>query len=280
VARHAAAGDDPSAANRDGAAVSALVRFVFSIGGLLAVTAFCIAWLNLRPRSRRAWRTLVSGVTFYVVAGIPVIPEALAGVLLAGLRPFEASDVPSGRAAIVVLGSGGVTVTDWAGNRFATTDPEASARVLEAVRVFRLMPSALVISSGGNSDPSDSRTPTGESMRAALLSLGVPAEQVVAETEPRNTHEEAVMVGRMLRNLQVDRIVLVTSGVHMRRSLGAFRAVGLDAVPAIARSPEADLRGIDWWLPGGRGLWYSGRVVHETVGIAYYSARGWFRRSR
>jgi uncharacterized SAM-binding protein YcdF (DUF218 family) len=179
-----------------------------------------------------------------------------------------------------VLGSGGATVVDWSGNRFAMVDPEAAARVLEATRIFRMMPSAIVISSGGNTTATDLRTPTGDSMRAALVVLGIPSEQLLVETESRNTREEAVVVGRLLRDRQIDRVVLVTTGVHMRRALGTFRAAGIAAVPAIARSSQADLTPSQRWFPSDRGLWYSGQIVHELLGLAYYTARGWFASDR
>ena len=63
----------------------------------------------------------------------------------------------------------------------------------------------------------------------------------------------------------------------MRRSLGAFRAIGIDAIPAIARG--GDLPSQWWeWLPTTTGLEWSGRVAHEAGGMVYYWLRGWWRR--
>jgi uncharacterized SAM-binding protein YcdF (DUF218 family) len=80
----------------------------------------------------------------------------------------------------------------------------------------------------------------------------------------------------MLRTLGADHVVLVTSDIHMRRSLGAFRSLGLQPIPAIAPDgcfPET-LR--QWVTPTNHGLEYTRAVVHELLGIAYYAARGWF----
>jgi uncharacterized SAM-binding protein YcdF (DUF218 family) len=257
--------------------VSGLVRFIFSAGGILAIAATCAVWLLLRPRSRRPARVLAAAAAGYLVVSVPALPAAMDNWLAAGFDRFEAGEVSDRRAAIVVLGSGGATVVDWAGNRFATVDVEAAARVLEAARIFRMMPAATVISSGGNSGPLDHRTPTGESMRLALLELGIPAAQVLVETESRNTRDEAVVIARIVQERQIEQVILVTSRVHMRRALGAFRAVGIDAIPAGARDPLGDLRPVEQWLPGDRGLWYSGRVAHELLGLVYYRARGWLR---
>jgi uncharacterized SAM-binding protein YcdF (DUF218 family) len=255
--------------------VSRLVEFVFSAGGILFLAGTCAIWIALRHRSRRPVTVLAIGVAGYLAVSTPVVPGAIDTVLSRGFRPFEPHDVPAGRVAIVVLGSGGATVVDWSGNRLAPVDVDAAARVLEAARVFRFMPSALVISSGGNSDPGDLKTPTGESMAAALAALGIPAAQLIVEVESRNTREEAVVIAPLVRDRQIERVVLVTSGVHMRRALGSFGAVGIEAIPAVARGWQQDMPRLERWLPGEHGLWYSGRVAHELLGLAYYRARGW-----
>jgi len=71
--------------------------------------------------------------------------------------------------------------------------------------------------------------------------------------------------------------VLVTSGTHMRRSLGTFRAQGIRAIPAIARDPLTAIAWSDWLLPSDLGLWKSSSVIHEIMGLVYYTARGWYK---
>jgi hypothetical protein len=66
-------------------------------------------------------------------------------------------------------------------------------------------------------------------------------------------------------------------GHHMRRSLGAFRAVGVNAVPAIGPDP-LPTRWFRWIAPTDGGLESSGEVVHELLGILYDRLRGRWRR--
>jgi len=63
----------------------------------------------------------------------------------------------------------------------------------------------------------------------------------------------------------------------MRRALGAFRAVGVDATPAIAPDPWWHAPRPLWIMPTAHGLSFSGDIVHELFGIPYYWARGWWR---
>lgn len=256
-------------------AVSQLLWFAFSSGGAVVALCAVVLLLRSRPRSVLGVRLCVATAAFYFAASIYAVPEAI-GRLLVNVEPLRLDDLPSGQITIVVLGAGSETVTDWDGRRYVTTDRGASARVLEAVRIFRSTPSATVISSGGLLRPTDPGTPTGEAMAQALLSLGIPESQLLVETVARNTHEEAVVVAQMLRRRPPAPVVLVTVDLHMRRAVGTFNAAGIRVIPAIARSPDADLTSSERWLPSNRGLWHSGFVVHEVLGIAYYVMRGWF----
>ena len=70
-------------------------------------------------------------------------------------------------------------------------------------------------------------------------------------------------------------IALVTSDVHMRRSLATFRAVGIDGIPAIVPHPAYGLPWGKWLVPSYSGLSLTSDVVHELCGIPYYWLRGW-----
>ena len=81
----------------------------------------------------------------------------------------------------------------------------------------------------------------------------------------------------IIRKLRADHVVVVTSDFHMRRALGAFRAAGVDAIPAISRDPFPPRFWGDWVMPGERGLVNASAFAHEVLGIAYYRLRGWYR---
>ena len=71
----------------------------------------------------------------------------------------------------------------------------------------------------------------------------------------------------MLRSLQVEHVVLVTSDTHMLRSLCTFRAAGIESIPAIARNPHADQPRRTRIGPSDRGLQAFGALAHEVLGI-------------
>ena len=211
-------------------------------------------WMRARPHSAHARRFLFLVAIAYAVLTNYGISDGIGRLLVVGINPLAAGDLPPGRKAIVVLGSGSFTARDWANGTYSIVDPVDATRALEAVRVFRLVGAEWVISSGGRPRPDDPNEASGIALRDAMVTLGVPAARLIVETESRNTHDEAVIIAPLLRNLDVEHVVLVTSGTHMRRSLGAFRAQGIHAIPAIARDPYSPISWSDWILPSDLGL--------------------------
>jgi uncharacterized SAM-binding protein YcdF (DUF218 family) len=257
--------------------VTDLVWFVFSPGGMVVFTLAGVLWLYARPASRGPrWFLLLTTVA-YALCSVYAIDYGVGRLLVRGFHPFSRSDVGRGRMVIVVLGSGSFTARDWDSNAFSTVDSAAATRVVEAERVFRLTDADWVISSGGTPHADDPNARSGDTMRDALMRLGVPSTRLLVETESRNTRDEAQIVGRLLPSLHVEQVILVTSDLHMRRSVGAFRAAGIRTVPAIARDPFSAYPLRDWLLPSDYGLWYASAVAHELGGLIYYMARGWYK---
>ena len=257
--------------------MNGLLYFVFSDGGLVVSVLVAALWVALRPQSKRARRFLMSVTFGYTIATMYPVSFAANRLLAAGYHALVPTDVPPGRTAVIVLGSGSYTIHDWSGNEYSGPDGFAASRALEAARVYKLVNPEWVISSGGKIRPDDVAQATGEATRNLLVQLGLPADRVLVQSKSRNTREEAQMDLEIVRGLKADHVVLVTSDFHMRRSIGAFRAQGVEAIPAITRDPFPARSWQDWVVPGDEGLWGSASVAHEVLGIGYYAARGWYR---
>ena len=256
----------------------ALLDFLLSVRGLVIALIACVWWLHTRPLSAAARHALVWIVTAFTLASVYIVPYAAMRLLAHGYHSLTPADVPRGPTAIVVLSAGNITVVDRDKESFAILEPVSAARVLETARVFKMLPGATVISSGGRIyDDDDSLQPSALTMRDALVRLGIPASRIVLETESVDTYDEAVRTAPLLRQLHADHVIVVTSDVHMRRSLGVFRAQGFDVVPAIAGDPNEPDTWLEWLMPDEDGLDLSNAVVHELLGIAWYTAHGRMR---
>ena len=254
---------------------AALVRFVVSSAGMATLMLALATWIALRPKSRRARITLFLVAAFYVLASLHPLSHRLSGALAGHFRPFTRDAVPPGRTAIVLLGSGAFTVTDWSGRQQSLIDTIGAERTLEAARIFGLLNDAWIISSGGEIDPEDPDETAGTTMKQTLIGLGIPADRILFEDRSKTTRDEAVIVAEMLAPLAPASVVLVTSGFHMRRSLAVFRSVGINAIPAIAREAPHDDSWMVTYLPSRWALEETHFAIHELLGLAYYRLRGW-----
>jgi uncharacterized SAM-binding protein YcdF (DUF218 family) len=258
--------------------VADLFAYAFSPPGIAWLLAVGALWLCIRPGSRLAPRLLLAIAVLILAFSIFAVSFQFERMLAWGYRPLAAADVPAGRRVIVVHGSGSFTTRSWDGSEFTTVDFGAAERVLEAARVYRLLGAEAVISSGGSPRRDDPDEPTGVAMRRALIDLGVPAARNLVETDSRNNHDESQILESMLKPIGAEHTILVTSARHMRRSVGTFRAAGLEVIPAVARNSVLDQPWTERWLPKDIGLWETREVAHEYLGLAAYLARGWYRR--
>ena len=256
---------------------ASLVAFLFSSGGVVAALLIAAAWLSIKPTSRPARLFLLLVALGYTASSLYPVPHAVERWLASPYQPLTRADVPPGRNAVVLLGSGSYRREDWSGTKWSALDPPGLERTLEAARVYRLLQADVVISSGGLTEPDEPNDPSGEIMRDALVQLGVPIDRVLVETKSTNTRDEAVMVAAMLPALDMKNVILVTSAMHMRRAVGMFRAVGVEVIPAIARQREYTGAAINL-MPSETGLRTSSSAAHELAGIAYYWLRGWYKR--
>jgi uncharacterized SAM-binding protein YcdF (DUF218 family) len=253
--------------------MSELIASLASVTGLILGLLLGVVWLFAAPASRGPRRWIAALSIVYVVATVHGISRIVSWPLRRGFHSFVAADGPPAPRAIVLLGAGAKTVHGQT-QKIGILTLGGASRVLEAARVFRVLGDPWIISSGGAPGGYD-MIPESETMKRALVELGVPAERILLESTSRVTRDEAVLTARMLRDRGIRSCIVVTSDLHMRRALATFRRAGLEATPAVARDPlDAQSKWLSW-LPTRQGMEYSQEVVHDYVGFAWYWFRGW-----
>jgi uncharacterized SAM-binding protein YcdF (DUF218 family) len=99
-------------------------------------------------------------------------------------------------------------------------------RTVEGIRICRLLKGAKLLFSGG---PVFNPVPEGEGMAQLAMALGVPRNEMMTEILSRDTEEQA----RLIRNLVgADSVFLVTSAVHLPRSMSLFKKAGMACIAA------------------------------------------------
>ena len=162
---------------------------------------------------------------------------------------------------------------------FATVDEHMFRRLEEARRLYRLGPKPILVS-GGHVNPFTPDKDENQIARSYLIRWGVPKEDVIGEGKSRDTFESAVEVAAILRQRGWKRYLLVTSALHMPRSMLAFSATAPDPIPAPGDYSigRFDVTPFDFFP--GEGV--APRIyasLHEYVGLVnyywrvYYSSR-------
>ena len=155
--------------------------------------------------------------------------------------------LPAQTAAIVVLGGGGID--DPSLPLSAQLSPASLQRLVEGIRLWRLRPDAVLVTSGALSQGRSQA----EIAADLAVALGVPRAQIRTLPDARNTQEEAAAYADLAEALsgaldgaladstdgsaltlseRLHRPVVVSSASHLPRAIAYFRSEGLDPLPA------------------------------------------------
>lgn len=109
-----------------------------------------------------------------------------------------------------------------------------------------------------------------------MMSLGL-GQEVLTVGPVRDTHDEAVQVAALANELDLGRIILVTSPSHSRRASAAFEAAGVRVLSSPSQQTLFDYENLES-ARGDQSLQAFGFLAHEYVGLYYYRLRGWIGR--
>jgi uncharacterized SAM-binding protein YcdF (DUF218 family) len=232
-----------------------LVGVLFSpltLALLLVLLGLLLRWWN---RGRAATIVFCSAALFAWLISTPLVGTWL-------LAPLESQypaqpSYPEVRF-VAVLGSSytpgpGIPLT-------AAVDEAGMRRLLEGMRIQRLMPAAKLLVSGGSPHPG--RAPaSGNALLAE--SLGMSPDLLVRLDQPLDTQEEARALAAYT---QGQRFILVTSAAHMPRAMEYLRRAGGRPIAAPTGQRARTEFAAASLLPGAGGLAMSAEAVHEYLG--------------
>ncbi len=143
-------------------------------------------------------------------------------------------------------------------------------RTAEAIRLYKAGWSDTLIFSGAAADTSGPSN--AEVMRRQAIEEGVPANDIIIESDSQTTKQNAERTKELLvtaNGASVNRVILVTSPYHQRRASLEFGALAGDGITIINHPTPDDP---DWskiWWVTPRGWWLVGG---ELVKIAAFYA--------
>lgn len=238
---------------------------------LLFLILLLVAIVLLGSRRRRSGGVFMAlAVAWLFFAGC----GPLTGMLLDRLQSGFAPDVSQWgqRNAIILLGAG--TVRSGAG----TIEPSlyANGRIIRAAELYRSCKATgadcKVEVSGG--DAMGLKQAEADVYGITLDRLGIPRADLILESRSMNTFQNAQFSKPLLVSYGADKVVLVSSAVHLKRAVLYFAhfAIHGEAV----RGDYVTAHGS--WLPTSENLSFADFAIHEYTGVwryHLYNAMGW-----
>lgn len=234
----------------------------------LLVTLVLLAALSMAMRRRRLGQSLYAlAAGLFLAIGCGHVPAWLLESLQTSYDTKPATAWGQ-RNAIVVLGAGTQTIAATGGVEPGLT---SYARLVEAATLQRdcrrTGGDCKILLTGG--DPARTGVSEAEVGRKALLALGLDGNEVLIEPYSTSTWQHARFTSDVLQHFAADHVVLVSSGVHLRRSQLYFAHFGIDATQV-----RAEYLGAQTCLvPRPHNFRLTDEALHEYLDIARYHLR-------
>lgn len=255
-----------------------LPLFVYPLG--LATILLVLAILTSRSR-KTSLKFIIAATLILWLSSTTGFSSLLARSLEWRYLPPE--DIPA--ADVIVLLGGGTEPEVYP--RSTVEINGAGDRVLYAAELYQAGKAPRILLSGGEiAWLNDGSTTPAEDMASILTGVGIPESALLIESESKNTYENAVKAWEMLENMEIDRILLVTSAMHMPRSVALFEKQGFEVVPlpvdfSVTENESAeDQKGslitkILDIVPSASSLALTTNALKEYLGMLIYTLQGW-----
>ena len=185
--------------------------------------------------------------------------------------PISLENTPKAGAIVLLAGDVGIPLRPRINSQIGGN------RVLHAFRLYQSGKAPLIVITGGNVFPQANVKSEAFYTRNILRSWGVHETAINLDQTSRNTYENAINTAKLLDDLKVGTILLVTSAFHMPRAVATFRHTGLEVIPSPSGYSIAAYKRpmiLDWW-PTLKNMNKAQSLVHEIIGIQIYRVRGW-----
>jgi uncharacterized SAM-binding protein YcdF (DUF218 family) len=228
---------------------------------------------------RRRWRSAIwLGLPTFLIFlfGSTPLAETIVGAAEGRWARATLMEVTKGDA-VLVLG-GGYYVSDRDPYGFALCD--GGTRVLTALELLREKKASSLVLGGGLPVPGRPGVSVPSLLESWIVSWGMAGTaQVITNLGIcMNTHDEAVQFLKLEKAYGWRKVLLVTSALHMPRSVALFKKLGIEVQPVacdfkVYGVPDAQLSFSPF--PRQSRFQLLGLYLHEKIGWWVYRWRGW-----
>lgn len=239
----------------------------------LAWVLLCFAVSFVVKNDRLRKRLRMAGVILLLVFTNPWLIKR--AVYAWEIPPVKSEEIAQPYDVGIVLG-GSMRYFDPSVNRVVYSS--SVDRLLQALQLYHDGKIKKILLSGGSGFVNYQDWKESGLIAKVLLKSGVKVEDIILENSSRNTYENALHAVEMLRSgTYGQRVLLITSAFHMRRSLMCFEKLQFKVEPfSVDLRSAVHIQTLDRIIqPDAECLMQWDMLIHEWVGIVMYKMMGY-----
>jgi uncharacterized SAM-binding protein YcdF (DUF218 family) len=156
---------------------------------------------------------------------------------------------------------------------------ETADRFIQPLLLYKQGKIKRILITGGNVNIKGLKidaTQESKKVKEVLISMGVDEIDIYLEEKARNTHENAVNTKKMLQPYFGEKMLLVTSAMHMPRAKACYEKEGfkIDVYPADIKKKDTYTGILDKIIPEERNLTKIAELIREVAGFVIYKIVG------
>jgi len=247
-----------------------------------------MGWISiaLEPTALVAWGILVAAIVLWknyksviqlisvvsVLAVYLIIATPLGANILVDIIETRKNQVNcniENQEAIIVL-AGGIYGDPDSEDEVWRLKEDSYRRALLGIKLAKEHPKTKIIFSGGYGGA----IREADLMKYLAIQNGINKKRIYLDRKSKNTYESAESVSEIIKENKVTTSVLVTSAIHMRRSIAAFKKAGISPCPYPVNSRYVETYFPEALLPQISALTKSTESMHEVMGYVWYWVKG------
>lgn len=153
-------------------------------------------------------------------------------------------------------------------------------RIWQAISLYKMKKIKKILISGDSGYITDRGLHEAKQFKTTLVLWGIPEQDIITEETSRNTHENAVETQNILNRSypHLTRYLLITSGLHMRRSIACFENEKMKVTPFSTDLFTSEKRSYFWdqyFIPNVDYLEKWNHLTKEIFGYLTYDLVGY-----
>ncbi len=241
---------------------------------LWVIVLLVLALFYFKKNIKKSRKFLIAALLlFYLFSNSFIIDELMR---VWEIKVTKTEDLASNYKVGIVMG-GGILTYDFENDR--RTYRNNIDRVLQAIELYNMGKIDKLLLSGGSGNLVFRDMLEADMLKEFLINIGIKENDILIDTLADNTYQNAVYCSRLLKenNLENEKILLITSAVHMRRSLACFKKQGVEVIP-YSTNKYAGIRRYEFehlFVPKLVSFILWKKIIHETIGYVVYDIVGY-----